>query len=78
MLEMLALLLWLQEHLAFKGTPQVGTSDYLREAVVLDQLDEGTCRQIPSESLAPVVGALSVQPQASTVPGFSSQQAGEG
>ncbi|PSC70837.1 peptidase M16 [Micractinium conductrix] len=30
----------LLEHMAFKGTPRVGTRDYRREAVLLDSLDE--------------------------------------
>jgi len=28
------------EHLAFKGTPEIGTTDYAKEAVLLDQLDD--------------------------------------
>ena len=28
------------EHLAFKGTPEIGSTDYPKEAVLLDQLDE--------------------------------------
>ncbi len=28
------------EHLAFKGTPEIGSTDYAKEAVLLDQLDE--------------------------------------
>ncbi|NJN32065.1 MAG: insulinase family protein, partial [Synechococcales cyanobacterium RM1_1_8] len=28
------------EHLAFKGTPEIGTTDYAKESVLLDQLDQ--------------------------------------
>lgn len=31
----------LLEHMAFKGTPTVGTTDFRKEAPLLDQMDEG-------------------------------------
>lgn len=31
----------LLEHMAFKGTPRIGTKDFSREAPLLDACDEG-------------------------------------
>ena len=32
------------EHMAFKGTPEIGSSDYARERVLLDELEEIVAR----------------------------------
>lgn len=43
----------LLEHMAFKGTPRIGTKDYRKEAPLLDAMDEGEGREVVNGDSVP-------------------------